>query len=90
MKGLSKRLSEYCDNTTIHGPKYLAQPGRPGVEKCLWFVTIVLGIGFGSFLTTKILNKLESSPVITTLDSTNYPLSQIPFPAVTICPNYKG
>ena len=30
------------------------------------------------------------SPIIISLDSTNHPVTEIPFPAVTICPNYKG
>lgn len=89
-QSLMAMIKEYNEYTSLHGPKYITEEGRRPFERLLWILVLIIAISFGCALTTRIVNKWQSSPIITTLDSTNYALNKIPFPAVTICPNVKG
>jgi hypothetical protein len=54
-------------------------------------VLVVIGaVILGTYLVIRIIDKWQKSPIITSIDSTNYPVTKVVFPAVTICPNFKG
>ena len=87
---IGPRIKEYNEHTSLHGMKYVTEDGRNYFEKIFWFAIVSMAVILGAYLTWRILSKWQSSPIITSIDSTNYPLSQVVFPAVTICPTYKG
>lgn len=89
-RSLTAMIREYNDYTSLHGPKYITEDGQKPYERILWIIVLITAASFGLALTYRIVNKWQNSPVITTLDSTNYALNKIAFPAVTICPNVKG
>ncbi len=89
-KQFSNVAREYGESTSLHGLKYIVELNQSRFERFIWILIVSAALAFGIFLTIRILNKLDSSPIITTLDDTNVPLNGIPFPAVTICPNYQG
>ena len=80
---------EYTENTTIHGLKYITGE-RNRVAQLVWCIVVISAIIFGVSLTTRIFKKWQNSPIITSVDDTHYPVTKILFPAVTICPNFKG
>ena len=86
---LTKWFQEYTENTTLHGLKYITVE-RNKVAKLVWFIVVLSALTFGVSLTTRIFRKWQKSPIITSVDDTNYPVTKIDFPAVTICPNFKG
>ena len=57
--------------------------------RVLWLLLCVASIVFGCFLSYPVLMKWVNFPTITTILQTNFPISEIPFPAVTICSNNK-
>ena len=85
-----KVIREYNENTTLHGLKYTTEYGRNLLERMMWGLVVLVAMIFGIYLTSKILTKWETSPIIISLDSASHPISEIPFPAVTICPTVKG
>ena len=85
-----KVIREYNENTTLHGLKYTTEYGRNILERMMWGLVVLVAMIFGIYLTSKILTKWETSPIIISLDSASHPISEIPFPAVTICPTVKG
>ena len=85
-----KLIREYNENTTLHGLKYTTEYGRNILERMMWGMVVLVAMIFGIYLTSKILTKWETSPIIISLDSASHPISEIPFPAVTICPTVKG
>ena len=87
---LTRTVKEYNESTSLHGLKYTTEYNRHSFERVFWMIVVVAFLTLGIFLTIRIVNKWQTSPIITTIESTNYPLSKVPFPAVTICPNYKG
>ncbi|KAF2893162.1 hypothetical protein ILUMI_13013 [Ignelater luminosus] len=84
---LSCYFSQYCSRTSIHGVQYIGEGGRLLIEKLVWIIVITSVSCACIYLITKTYNKWITSPVIVTLATTETPISEIPFPAVTICPD---
>ena len=85
-----QKVRQYFENTSLHGPKYITEYGRHFIEKIFWLIVVIAATILGVYLTIRIVDKWNQTPILTSISTTNYPLHQIPFPAVTICPNTKG
>jgi hypothetical protein len=48
-----------------------------------------LVLAFGIFMVSNIIINWDKRPVIVVLEDDNYPLSEVYFPSVTICPTTK-
>ena len=57
--------------------------------RIIWFFIFIGGVGYGYLLYTPYLEKWFYSPVYMAIDSSIYDVSQIPYPAITICSNNK-
>lgn len=82
-------FSEYCENTSIHGMKYIGGRQSPFYEKIWWSIAFLLSIYGCGRLILNIWNKWDQSPVIVSFAEKYTPVWEIPFPAVTICPEIK-
>ncbi|CAO1395307.1 unnamed protein product [Diamesa serratosioi] len=80
-------VSDYFDNSTIHGLKYLKE-GNCFVG-VFWLTSLILSTFGCSYLIIKTYDKWDKSPVILTFDEKPISTSTIPFPALTICPKMK-
>ena len=83
-------LNAVNESTSLHGLKYITEHNKHGLERLFWIIVVTAFLLLGIFLTSRIVKKWQTSPIITTIETTHYPLTKVPFPAVTICPNYKG
>ncbi|XP_063709864.1 pickpocket protein 28 [Culicoides brevitarsis] len=81
---------EYCNNSTVHGMQYLGERRRSIVERIFWIVVFFVSIYFCGILIWNIYVKWDTSPVIVSFSEKSTPVWQIPFPAVTICPETKA
>uniref|UniRef100_A0A336L784 CSON004091 protein n=1 Tax=Culicoides sonorensis TaxID=179676 RepID=A0A336L784_CULSO len=81
---------EYCHNSSVHGMKYLGERRRTPLERIFWIVMFVLSLYFCGRLIWNIYVKWHTSPVIVSFAEKSTPVWQIPFPAVTICPETKA
>ncbi|CAH1995080.1 unnamed protein product [Acanthoscelides obtectus] len=88
LNGTRRYFREYCENTSIHGFKYLAE-NRTVCERIIWFLLISLSIAACGFWIIRIYYKYVTSPVIVSFATKESPLHAIPFPAVTVCPMTK-
>ena len=59
------------------------------VFRVLWLILCIGSTAFACYLCYPIVMKWINFPTITTILQSNFPVSEIPFPAVTICPNNK-
>ncbi|XP_068082934.1 pickpocket protein 28-like [Anabrus simplex] len=87
---IKAHLSEYCRHTSIHGLRYLGEERRPLLERALWLAAFILSLLACLYLIRNAWIKWHQTPVIVSLDETLRPLWQLPFPAVTICPETKA
>lgn len=82
-------LSEYLSTSTIHGLSYFGDRKRHWVERTFWIITFLTSMSGCFFMVHKTYSKWQQSPLIVTQDDKFTPISEIPFPAVTICPSIK-
>ncbi|XP_044258411.1 pickpocket protein 28-like isoform X2 [Tribolium madens] len=81
-------FKEYCESTSIHGFKYLGED-RPICERLWWAIIFVFCLSGCSFMIYTIYEKWDKSPVIVTFATKETAIYEIPFPAITICPETK-
>lgn len=86
---LSKVLSEYCSHSSIHGFRYCVEQKRHWTERCWWIIAIGVSVWFCSVLVQNVWIKWRDTPVIMAMNEKQLPISTVPFPTVTICPETK-
>ncbi|XP_055528659.1 pickpocket protein 28-like [Wyeomyia smithii] len=89
-RGLKSLFLEYCSNSSIHGIKYFACKRRTVFEKIWWIAVFFLSLYGCGRLIQNIYHKWDQTPVIVSFNEKSTPIWQIPFPAVTICPETKA
>lgn len=89
-KNLSEYFSEYSDNTSIHGVRYLGEKKRSILERLCWFVVLAISLYLCVYLIAKTYEKWTTSPVIVSFAKSPTPVWKIPFPAITVCPETKA
>jgi acid-sensing ion channel, other len=82
-------FSDFANNSTVHGVKYLGERRRHWAERFFWIVAFFISVVGCSILIHKLYVKWETSPVIVSFAEKSTPVWEIPFPAVTICPETK-
>lgn len=83
---ISDYFTEFCNSTSLHGFRYIGEQSRNILERILWVLIMLISVGFSAYFISKIYTKWDNSPVIVTLSTVPVGISEIPFPAVTICP----
>lgn len=74
-------FSEYANNSSIHGVRYMGENHRPWVERLWWVIAFSLSIYGCSSLIYNVWVKWEQSPFIVSFVEKPIPVWQIPFPA---------
>ncbi|XP_045451668.1 uncharacterized protein LOC123660657, partial [Melitaea cinxia] len=82
-------IIQYLQDTHLHCLKYIGEKDRTMVEKIFWLLMITLSVLFCAGLIHKVWLKWNNSPVIVSFAETATPVWQIPYPAVTLCPEIK-
>lgn len=86
---LKRHAKDYTGATSIHGFYYLGEDDRSIIERIFWLCCILGGMGLMFVFIRPIYQKWLDNPTIVSPDSTNYPIWNIYFPAITICSNNK-
>ena len=81
---VKRDLSEYFSGTTVHGFRYVVA-GRNRKERGAWMMFILFGFFFCSQSVYQMYQHWEEHPVETTIDEVGLPISELPFPAITVC-----
>lgn len=82
-------FADFSNNSTVHGVKYLGEKRRHWVERAFWIIAFIVSLVGCLILINKIYVKWQESPVIVSFAEKSTPVWEIPFPAVTICPETK-
>lgn len=88
--GCGEVLDEFCNNSTIHGIKYMGDRKRNKPERIFWLIAFLISIYGCSRLILHIWQRWDRNPVIVSFAEKSTPIYQIPFPAVTICLETKS
>ncbi|XP_055320679.1 pickpocket protein 28 [Sitodiplosis mosellana] len=76
---------QYLLNTTLHGLKYVGDRTITRFERIFFTLMFLLVVILSVVFITNVYRKWDESPIIITLNSETTSITQIPFPAVTIC-----
>ncbi|TRY72690.1 hypothetical protein TCAL_05397 [Tigriopus californicus] len=70
--------------TSLHGWFYMTSTDRK-IWRFLWTMIVLTSIGVASVFVYKATEDFSEATVVTTIHSTTVPLSEVYFPAVTVC-----
>ena len=82
---LMETTKEYASQSSIHGIGYIFDQKLGGLERLLWLIVVAAFLSLATFLTLDTWNQWQEEQVVTTLKNTAKPVTEVPFPAVTIC-----
>nr|XP_015839363.1 PREDICTED: pickpocket protein 28-like isoform X2 [Tribolium castaneum] len=82
-------FSEFSQNTTIHGFRYFGGPNFSIFDKIWWFVAFCLCAYICASLILSNWKKWDENPVFLSVSPKPMKQWEIPFPAITICPENK-
>ncbi|XP_037044653.1 sodium channel protein Nach-like [Bradysia coprophila] len=98
LEGLTQTTLSFCRETTLHGMKYIVadieelgstfskqKRLRKLISLTVWASAVIVGAVFAIVLMGLVWNRFQTTPTITTVETNNYPIWNLPFPAVTIC-----
>ncbi|RZF36224.1 hypothetical protein LSTR_LSTR008550 [Laodelphax striatellus] len=78
-------VESYLENSSLHGVKYIVLRRAKWYQKAFWIVMLCLSTAGCSQQMYRVWKKWEESPIILSFGNDMKSLSEIPFPAVTIC-----
>ena len=78
-------LNEYSGVATVHGVFYAFSKDVPLLARLVWFCLVIGGLFYAFFMSFQSFENWQNNPIITTLEDTNYPISEVEYPAITIC-----
>ncbi|KAL3273921.1 hypothetical protein HHI36_015347 [Cryptolaemus montrouzieri] len=87
--GVKKHVKSYCEVSSIQGLNYMVKDGVTWFERFWWIFVFILCIGGCSYMVFEVVEKWITTPVLVTLATKETSIHQVPFPAVTICPETK-
>ena len=82
---LGKHIINYCEKTSLVGLQYCADAPYK-LERILWAVFFFVGLFIALFMVKDAVTGWVENPVQIVMETTNYPTSKIPFPAVSVVP----
>ena len=81
----SRYFDKYCNSSSVHGFQYLTRRDDTAwPDRLIWALILIISISICAFLLNDLNEDWNSNPVVTTIESTSWPLGNIPFPAVTV------
>ncbi|KAK9500933.1 hypothetical protein O3M35_002095 [Rhynocoris fuscipes] len=81
------RIKPYFESTTLHGLKYLAESNRPKYERTYWIIALIAAYISVTWVIFDQIEYFFRNPVLISISPNPKTVSDIPFPAVTICPD---
>lgn len=83
--GLSSLLHGYLNESTLHGLRYVGDSAISVAERALFAASFVLLCTGTAFFVAQVYDKWTAVPVIVTMNGRITAITDIPFPAVTVC-----
>ena len=80
-----KHIQAFGKNTTIHGIDYITNQTMNRLERFIWFVLFLASTALATILVFSSYNEWQNNQVVTTLKTVAKPVTDLEFPAITIC-----
>ncbi|KAG5683041.1 hypothetical protein PVAND_012348 [Polypedilum vanderplanki] len=79
----------FTQNTSMHGVKFIGQSELHWTERIIWSILVIFAIISIIYISLQLSVKFASSPLSTVVESVIHPVSEIPYPSITICPHNR-
>ena len=76
-------VHRYLESSSIGGLSYMAT-SKTKAEKLFWLAVTITSIFVTTYLIHEAVLDWSKNPVATTIES--FPISEVPFPKITVCP----
>ncbi|XP_023715587.1 pickpocket protein 28 isoform X2 [Cryptotermes secundus] len=86
---LRNNTMEFCCSTSLHGLRYIGENHRHASERIFWLISFLISTAVVAHFIFKIWIRWNTSPVLVSFADVPTPVWNIPFPAITICPQVK-
>ena len=80
-----QNLQEFLKTSTIHGFPRIASSTKRYL-KIFWFLVVVTGFSVSGSFKYNALYDFENKPFTTTIETQTFPISQLKFPSIIVCP----
>uniref|UniRef100_A0A1I8P754 Pickpocket protein 19-like n=1 Tax=Stomoxys calcitrans TaxID=35570 RepID=A0A1I8P754_STOCA len=80
---------QYCEKSTIHGVRYIYDPTLRSIERLIWTALVITCVALTCIAYGMLAERYSAQKLQTVVDNSQYPVFQIPFPAVGVCPNNR-
>ncbi|KAG4079926.1 hypothetical protein HA402_006238 [Bradysia odoriphaga] len=81
----NESFRQYLRNTTLHGLKYVGDSTITLFERIFFGLMFSVVVALSAYFITNVYDKYSSSPMIISLNSRPTDITELPFPAVTVC-----
>ncbi|TRY76922.1 hypothetical protein TCAL_10149, partial [Tigriopus californicus] len=80
-----KTVRDLSDVSTVHGLRYVLNGKACYLDRLLWTLICVTATGIGLFMSAQLWLHWQSNPVVTTIATASLPITNLDFPAITLC-----
>ena len=80
-----KTIRDLAEVSTVHGLRYALNFQSHFLDRFLWTVTVVIAMGLGIYTSARLYLDWQNDPVTTTIGTVALPITDIDFPAITLC-----
>lgn len=77
--------SRYVANTSMHGVRYIGQRELHWSERLGWLCLVISAIVTYILVSLQLQQRFSSNLLSTVIESITYPVTEISFPAITVC-----
>ena len=78
-------IKTYTSNTTVHGLSYITDPALPRLDRVVWLILVGVFAVFAVVISHGVFQQWQENKVTTTLKDTEFPVTKLEFPAITLC-----
>jgi hypothetical protein len=89
MKIVKNLISEYTQNTSVHGLIHTANQKSYFITRIFWVAIVIVSTVFCLFFIVNNYYLWKKKPIILGFNEQLTDIFEVPFPAVTICANFK-
>ncbi|EFN82791.1 Sodium channel protein Nach, partial [Harpegnathos saltator] len=82
---LADIVKQYCANSSLHGLRYVGDSELSVIERIFWVISFTSALVTAIYYIIYLYQKWDGAPIIISLSPSPVPLTEFPFPSVTIC-----
>ena len=77
--------TEYAAGATVHGVAYIFNRSLPSIDRVVWTIFELIFLLLAGYFTLTMYTDWQENSVLTTLKTTAKEVTELEFPAITIC-----